>query len=67
MSRVICDIKLLESPFPHGSQREQMCFGCWPLRRSSFKFYKVFMGLKVILGNKNIIGSIGNGLNGILR
>ena len=67
MSHVICDVKLLESPFPHGSRREQMCFGCWPLRRSSFKFYKVFMGLKVILGNKNIISSIGNGFNGILK
>ena len=67
MSCVVHDIKLLESPFPHGSQREQMCFGCWPLQRSSFKFYKVFMGLKVILGNKNIIGSIRNGLNGIIK
>ena len=67
MSCVISDIELLESPFPRSSQREQMCFGCWPLRHSSFKFYKVFMGLKVILGNKNIIGSIGNGFNGIFK
>ena len=67
MSHVVRDVKLLESPFPHGSQREQMCFGCWPLRHSSFKFYKVFMGLKVILGNKNIIASIRNGFNGVFK
>ena len=48
MSRVIRDVKLLESPFPRGSQREQMCFGCWPLWHGSFKFYKVIMGIKVI-------------------
>ena len=67
MLRVVHDVKLLESPFPHGSRREQMCFGCWPLRRSSFKFYKVFMGLKVILSNENIIGSIRNGFHGVLK
>ena len=67
MSHAICDVKLLESPFPHGSRREQMCFGWWPLRRSSFKFHKVFMGLKVILGNKNIIASIRNGFNGVFK
>ena len=67
MSRVIHDVKLLESPFPCGSRREQMCFGCWPLRCSSFKFYKIFMGLKVILSNKNIIGSIRNGFDGVFK
>ena len=67
MSRVVHDVKLLESSFPRGSRREQMCFGCWPLRCSSFKFYKVFMGLKVILGNKNIIASIRNGFNGVFK
>ena len=67
MSRVVCDVKLLESPFPHGSRREQMCFGCWPLQHSSFKFYKVFMGLKVILSNENIIGNIRNGFHGFLK
>ena len=65
MSHVIRDVKFLESPFPRGSQREQMCFGCWPLRHSSF--YKVFMGLKVILSNKNIIASIRNGFNGAFK
>ena len=67
MSHVIHDIKLLESPFPRGSRREQMCFGCWPLQHNSFKFYKVFMGLKVILVNKNIIASIKNGFNGVFK
>ena len=67
MSCVIRDVKLLESPFPRGSRREQMCFGCWPLKHSSFKFYKVFMGLKVILVNKNIIASIKNGFNGVFK
>ena len=64
MSRVIRDIKLLGSPFPRGSQREQMCFGCWPLPCSSFKFYKVFMGLKVILVSKNIMASVKDSFNG---
>ena len=67
MSRVVRDVKLLESPFPRGPRREQMCFGCWPLRRSSFKFYKVFINLKVILSNENIIGSIRNGFHGVLK
>ena len=67
MSCVVRDVKLLESPFPRGSWREQMCFGCWPLQHSSFKFYKVFIGLKVILGYKNFITSIKNGFNGVLR
>ena len=58
MSRVIRDVKLLESPFPHGPRREQMHSGCCPLQRSSFKFCKVFINLKVILSNENIIGSI---------
>ena len=55
MSHVVRDVKLLESPFPHGSRREQMCFGCWPLQHSSFKFYKVFMDL------------IRNGFNGVFK
>ena len=67
MSCVIHDIKLLESPFPCGSRREQMCFGCWPLRRGSFKFYKVFIGLKVVLVNKNIVASIKNSFNGVFK
>ena len=67
MSRVVHDIKLLESPFPHGPRREQMHSGCCPLRSSSFKFYKVFINLKVILSNENIIGSIRNGFHGVLK
>ena len=67
MSHVIHDIKLLESPFPHGSQREQMCFGCCPLQHSSFKFYKVLIHLKVTLSNENNMGSIGNGFHGVLK
>ena len=38
-----------------------------PYDHSSFKFYRVFMGLKVILGNKNIIASIKNGFNGVFK
>ena len=67
MSRVAGDIKLLESPFPHGPRREQMHSGCCPLRRSSFKFYKVFINLKVILSNENNVGSIRNGFHGVLK
>ena len=67
MSCVIHDVKLLESPFPHGSWREQIYFGCWPLQRSSFKFYKVFMGLKVILGNEILWVVLGMVLMGFLR
>ena len=67
MSCVVRDVKLLESPFPRGSQREQMHSGCCALRRSSFKFYKVFINLKVILSNENIIGSIRNGFHGVLK
>ena len=52
MSHVIHDGKLLESPFPHGSQREQMCFGGLPLQCDLFKFYKVIIGIKVIEVNK---------------
>ena len=64
ISRVIHDVKLLESPFPHGSHRERMQFCCWPRWHDSFKVYKVFMGLKVILVNKNIMASIKNSFNG---
>ena len=67
MSCVVRDVKLLESPFPRGSQREQMCFGCYPLRRSSFKFYKVLIHLKVILSKENNMGSIKNGFHGVLK
>ena len=67
MSRVVCDVKLQESPFPRGPWREQMCFGCWPHRRSSSKFYKVFINLKVILSNENVTGSIRNGFHGVLK
>ena len=54
MSHAIRDVKLLEIPFPRGSRREQMCFGCCPLRCSSCKFYKVLIHLKVILSNEII-------------
>ena len=64
MSRVVRDVKLLESPFPRGSRRERMQFCCWPRRHDSFKVYKVFMGLKVILVNKNIMASIKNSFKG---
>ena len=67
MSRVVRDVKLLESPFPHGPRREQMHSGCCPLQRNSFKFYKAFINLKVISSNENIIGSIRNGFHGVLK
>ena len=67
MSRVIRDVKILESPFPHGLQREQMHSGCCPLQHSSLKFYKVFINLKVILSTENVIGSIRNGFHGVLK
>ena len=67
MSRVVCDIKFLESPFPHGPRKEQMHSGCCPIRRSSLKFYKVFINLKVILSNENVIGSIKNSFHGVLK
>ena len=67
MSRVVHDVKLLESPFPRGPRREQMHSGCCPLRHSSLKFYKVFSNLKVILINENVIGSIRNGFHGVLK
>ena len=67
MSRVIRDVKLLESPFPCGSQSEQMCFGCCPLQRSSFKFYKVLIHFKVILSNESNMGSIWNGFYGVFK
>ena len=67
MSHVVRDVKLLESPFPRGSRREQMCFGCWPLWCGSLKFYKVIIDIKVILVNRNIIASIKNGFNGVLK
>ena len=64
MSHVVRDVKLLESPFPRGSRREWMQFCCWPQWRDSFKVYKVIMGIKVILVNKNIIAGIKNSFNG---
>ena len=48
MSHVVRDVKFLESPFPHGSHREQMQFCCWPRQRDSFNVYKVIMGIKVV-------------------
>ena len=65
MSRVVHDVKLLESPFPHGSRSEQMCFGCCPLRHSSFKFLRVLIRFKVVLSNKSNMGSIRNGFYGV--
>ena len=67
MSHVVRDVKLLESPFPRGSQREQMCSGCCPLQRSCFKFYKILIHLKAILSNENNMGSIRNGFHGVLK
>ena len=67
MSHVVRDIKLLESPFPHGSHRERMQFCCWPQRCDSFKVYEVIMGIKVVWVNKNIIAGIKNSFNGSFK
>ena len=48
MSRVVRDVKFLESPFPCGSHRERMQFCCLPRWHDSFKVYKVIMGIKVV-------------------
>ena len=67
MSHVIRDVKFLESPFPHGSCRDRMQFFCLPQWQGSLRVYKVIVGIKVILVNKNITTSIENSYNGNLR
>ena len=67
MSRVVRDVKFLESPFPHGSRRERMQLCCWLRRRDSFRVCKVIVGIKVVLINQNVMTSIENSYNGILR
>ena len=67
MSRVIRDVKFLESPFPHDSCRDQMQFCCLPRWQDSFRVYKVIVSIKVVLVNKNITTSIENSYNGNLR
>ena len=52
MSRVIHDVKFLESPFPHGSHRDPMQFCCLPHWRDSFRVCKVIVGIKVVSINK---------------
>ena len=39
MSRVVRDVKFLESPFPRDSHAERMC--CLPRRQNSIHFYQV--------------------------
>ena len=67
MSCVVHDVKFLESPFPHGSRRDRMQFCCLPHWRDSFRVYKVIVGIKVVLINKNVTTSIENSYNGNLR
>ena len=67
MSRVIRDVKFLESPFSHGSRRDQMQFCSLPHWQESFRICKVIVSIKVVLVNKNVTTSIENSYNGNLR
>ena len=67
MSRVIRDVKFLESPFPRGSHREQMQLCCLPRWQDSFRVCKVIVGIKVVSINQNVMTSIESSYNGILR
>ena len=67
MSRVVRDVKFLESSFPRGSRRDRMQFCCLPWRQDLFRVCEVIVGIKVLLTNKSITTIMESSYNGNLR
>ena len=59
MSREVCDIKFLESPFPHGSCRGRMVrFCCLSHRRNLDNYYQVIQVLKLLFLFEKTLGIV---------